>query len=61
VAGAPETGGGPSRSGPEIKRIDRAAVARICSGQVVVDLPTAVKELVGHVGGLFSRGDERDA
>jgi len=29
-----------------IKAIDRSDVARICSGQVVVDLPTAVKELV---------------
>jgi DNA mismatch repair protein PMS2 len=29
-----------------IKAIDRSQVHRICSGQVIVDLPTAVKELV---------------
>ena len=29
-----------------IKQIDRESVTRICSGQVVVDLTTAVKELV---------------
>jgi DNA mismatch repair protein PMS2 len=29
-----------------IRPIDRQAVARICSGQVVLDLATAVKELV---------------
>eukprot|EP00878_Enallax_costatus_P029399 GHUV01031875.1.p1 GENE.GHUV01031875.1~~GHUV01031875.1.p1 ORF type:complete len:213 (+),score=63.68 GHUV01031875.1:275-913(+) len=30
----------------EIKAIDKASVARICSGQVILDLSTAVKELV---------------
>ena len=30
----------------EIKAINREAVTQICSGQVVVDLATAVKELV---------------
>lgn len=29
-----------------IKAIDKAAVHRICSGQVIVELQTAVKELV---------------
>ena len=33
-------------SGPRIKPIDKAAVHRICSGQVVLDLATAVKELI---------------
>ncbi|KAL2649408.1 hypothetical protein R1flu_017536 [Riccia fluitans] len=33
-------------AGKEIKPIDKAAVHRICSGQVVLDLATAVKELV---------------
>ena len=32
--------------GPSIKPIDKAAVHRICSGQVILDLSTAVKELV---------------
>jgi len=31
---------------PQIKPIDRASVHRICSGQVVIDLAGAVKELV---------------
>ena len=30
----------------EINAIDRESVTKICSGQVVVDLATAVKELV---------------
>lgn len=30
----------------QIKAIDKASVARICSGQVILDLSTAVKELV---------------
>lgn len=34
---------GPQQS---IRRIDKAAVHRICSGQVILDLATAVKELV---------------
>ena len=29
-----------------IKAIDRGSVHRICSGQVIVDLATAVKELL---------------
>jgi hypothetical protein len=29
-----------------IRRIDKSSVQRICSGQVVVDLATAVKEMV---------------
>ncbi|KAL3701529.1 hypothetical protein R1sor_019551 [Riccia sorocarpa] len=33
-------------AGKEIKPIDKAAIHRICSGQVVLDLATAVKELV---------------
>lgn len=32
--------------GGAIRHIDKAAVHRICSGQVVLDLATAVKELV---------------
>ncbi|CAM6083351.1 unnamed protein product [Calypogeia fissa] len=35
-----------TRAEGKIKPIDRAAVHRICSGQVVLDLATAVKELV---------------
>ncbi|KAH7678710.1 ATPase domain of HSP90 chaperone/DNA topoisomerase II/histidine kinase protein [Dioscorea alata] len=31
---------------PVIKSIDRAVIHRICSGQVILDLPSAVKELV---------------
>ncbi len=31
---------------PKIKAIDKASVSRICSGQVILDLSTAVKELV---------------
>lgn len=34
------------KAGAAIQRIDRAAVHRICSGQVVVELATAVKELL---------------
>lgn len=30
----------------QIKAIDKASVARICSGQVILDLSTAVKELI---------------
>lgn len=37
---------GGSHQGAAIKPIDKAAVHRICSGQVVLDLATAVKELV---------------
>jgi DNA mismatch repair protein PMS2 len=33
-------------SAPTIKRIERSAVNRICADQVIVDLATAVKELV---------------
>lgn len=33
-------------AGKSIKPIDKAAIHRICSGQVVLDLATAVKELV---------------
>jgi len=29
-----------------IKRIDKSSVYRICSGQVIVDISTAVKELI---------------
>ena len=32
-----------------IKEIDRESVTKICSGQVVVDLTTAVKELVENL------------
>jgi hypothetical protein len=39
AAGAPEPP-------PAIRPIDRASVGRICSGQVILDLPGAVKELV---------------
>lgn len=35
-----------SKAGGAIKPIDKAAVHRICSGQVILDLATAVKELV---------------
>ncbi|PRW39172.1 mismatch repair endonuclease PMS2 [Chlorella sorokiniana] len=38
--------GGGRRSAAAIKPIDREAVHRICSGQVILDLATAVKELV---------------
>lgn len=31
---------------PSIIAIDKVSVARICSGQVITDLATAVKELV---------------
>lgn len=33
-------------SQPSIKAIDKVSVAKICSGQVIQDLATAVKELV---------------
>lgn len=39
-------GGGPRPAAAPIKPIDREAVHRICSGQVILDLVTAVKELV---------------
>ena len=32
--------------GGQIKAIDKASVSKICSGQVILDLSTAVKELV---------------
>ncbi len=38
--------GGGRRPAAAIKAIDREAVHRICSGQVILDLATAVKELV---------------
>jgi DNA mismatch repair protein PMS2 len=38
--------GGDAPPGGAMKPIDKAAVHRICSGQVVLDLATAVKELV---------------
>ena len=41
-----EGGGGPPRPAAVIKPIDAEAVHRICSGQVILDLATAVKELV---------------
>ena len=47
------TGG--SGASSAIKAIDKDAVHRICSGQVIVDLPVAVKELVENAlvrGGL---------
>lgn len=31
---------------PSIKSIDKASVHRICSGQVILDLATCVKELI---------------
>jgi DNA mismatch repair ATPase MutL len=50
-------------SNPTIKAIDKASVHRITSGQVVIDLQTAVKELLENsvdagatnVGELFSK------
>ncbi|TVU29461.1 hypothetical protein EJB05_21027, partial [Eragrostis curvula] len=39
-------GGGRGDSSPAIKPISKAAVHRICSGQVIFDLSSAVKELV---------------
>jgi len=36
----------PHKMGPAIQAIDEGSVHRICSGQVVVDLCVAVKELV---------------
>ncbi len=38
-------GSGTARSG-SIKPINRQSIHRICSGQVILDLATAVKELV---------------
>lgn len=55
-----------ARAAGEIKAIDKATVHRICSGQVILDLATAVKELVENaldagatsieVGGLVVSG-----
>jgi hypothetical protein len=42
----PPAGGGAEDPPAKIKAIDRASVSRICSGQVILDLSTAVKELV---------------
>lgn len=42
----PQDESGSATPAPEIRPIERSAVARICSGQVVVDLATAVKELL---------------
>jgi hypothetical protein len=39
-------GGGRGESSPAIKPISKAVVHRICSGQVIFDLSSAVKELV---------------
>ena len=39
-------GGGRGDSSPAIKPISKAVVHRICSGQVIFDLSSAVKELV---------------
>jgi hypothetical protein len=39
-------GGGRSGSSPAIKPISKAVVHRICSGQVIFDLSSAIKELV---------------
>jgi DNA mismatch repair protein PMS2 len=38
--------GGSAQPSAGIKAIDRSTVHRICCGQVVTDLPTAVKELI---------------
>ncbi|KAL5713041.1 hypothetical protein ACHQM5_015157 [Ranunculus cassubicifolius] len=38
--------GGSKADSPSIKPINKSVVHRICSGQVILDLPTAVKELV---------------
>jgi len=52
AAAAPpaDAGAGADEQHPDekgkIKAIDRASVSRICSGQVILDLSTAVKELV---------------
>jgi DNA mismatch repair protein PMS2 len=37
---------GVGRAAPVIQRIDRESVLNICSSQVVLDLATAVKELI---------------
>jgi DNA mismatch repair protein PMS2 len=39
-----EPAGDPPRG--SIRAIDRSTVHRICCGQVITDLPTAVKELI---------------
>ncbi|KAI7735013.1 hypothetical protein M8C21_016193 [Ambrosia artemisiifolia] len=36
----------PTITSPSIKPINKSAIHRICSGQVILDLPSAVKELV---------------
>ncbi|XP_062219496.1 DNA mismatch repair protein PMS1 isoform X2 [Phragmites australis] len=46
MAGGGTGGGGRGDSSPAIKPINRAVVHRICSGQVIFDLSSAVKELV---------------
>lgn len=46
AAAAADGDGGDAGPPPVIRPIDRAAVGRICSGQVVLDLAGAVKELV---------------
>lgn len=37
---------GNSMAAPKIKPIDKDSIHRICSGQVILDIATAVKELV---------------
>lgn len=39
-------GDGVALTSPSIKPINKSAIHRICSGQVILDLPSAVKELV---------------
>ncbi|KAI3682756.1 hypothetical protein L1987_82977 [Smallanthus sonchifolius] len=39
-------GPSPAITSPSIKPINKSAIHRICSGQVILDLPSAVKELV---------------
>lgn len=46
MAAAGVGGSAERAAGGKIKAIDKASVHRICSGQVIVDLRTAVKELV---------------
>lgn len=46
VARVKATGTSVGMEQPSIKAIDKVSVARICSGQVITDLATAVKELV---------------
>ncbi|KAI8471868.1 MAG: hypothetical protein J3K34DRAFT_520228 [Monoraphidium minutum] len=46
TAAAGEAPGAAAPAAGRIKAIDRASVGRICSGQVILDLSTAVKELV---------------